>query len=133
MVVCVNGIYLCYSNEFDDCDCEYICGIGIICLEEWLLVLCVICSVDELMVINWIKSGVVIIVGSGMCIGGCIVYYFKYNFWCLECYVVFFGFQVCGILGCNIVDGVSVVCVFYQCIVVKVQIYIFGGFFVYVG
>lgn len=107
MAARANGIYLRHSNEFDDRDREYIRGTGTTRLEEWLPVLRVTRSADESMAINRIKSGAVIIAGSGMCTGGRIVHHFKHNLWRPECHVVFPGFQARGTLGRNIVDGAS--------------------------
>ncbi|MFI9660799.1 Ribonuclease [Pseudomonas aeruginosa] len=89
MAARANGIYLRHSNEFDDRDREYIRGTGTTRLEEWLPVLRVTRSADESMAINRIKSGAVIIAGSGMCTGGRIVHHFKHNLWRPECHVVF--------------------------------------------
>ncbi|MGV8481720.1 MBL fold metallo-hydrolase, partial [Pseudomonas aeruginosa] len=74
-------------------------GTGTTRLEEWLPVLRVTRSADESMAINRIKSGAVIIAGSGMCTGGRIVHHFKHNLWRPECHVVFPGFQARGTLG----------------------------------
>ncbi len=128
MAARANGIYLRHSNEFDDRDREYIRGTGTTRLEEWLPVLRVTRSADESMAINRIKSGAVIIAGSGMCTGGRIVHHFKHNLWRPECHVVFPGFQARGTLGRNIVDGASAVRVFHQRIAVKAQIHTLGGF-----
>ena len=126
MAARANGIYLRHSNEFDDRDREYIRGTGTTRLEEWLPVLRVTRSADESMAINRIKSGAVIIAGSGMCTGGRIVHHFKHNLWRPECHVVFPGFQARGTLGRNIVDGASAVRVFHQRIAVKAQIHTLG-------
>ena len=90
-------------------------------------------SADESMAINRIKSGAVIIAGSGMCTGGRIVHHFKHNLWRPECHVVFPGFQARGTLGRNIVDGASAVRVFHQRIAVKAQIHTLGGFSAHAG
>ncbi|KSJ74774.1 MBL fold metallo-hydrolase [Pseudomonas aeruginosa] len=133
MAARANGIYLRHSNEFDDLDREYIRGTGTTRLEEWLPVLRVTRSADESMAINRIKSGAVIIAGSGMCTGGRIVHHFKHNLWRPECHVVFPGFQARGTLGRNIVDGASAVRVFHQRIAVKAQIHTLGGFSAHAG
>lgn len=133
MAARANGIYLRHSNEFDDRDREYIRGTGTTRLEEWLPVLRVTRSADESMAINRIKSGAVIIAGSGMCTGGRIVHHFKHNLWRPECHVVFPGFQARGTLGRNIVDGASAVRVFHQRIAVKAQIHTLGGFSAHAG
>ena len=132
MAARANGIYLRHSNEFDDRDREYIRGTGTTRLEEWLPVLRVTRSADESMAINRIKSGAVIIAGSGM-YRGRIVHHFKHNLWRPECHVVFPGFQARGTLGRNIVDGASAVRVFHQRIAVKAQIHTLGGFSAHAG
>ncbi|MGA4817436.1 MBL fold metallo-hydrolase RNA specificity domain-containing protein [Pseudomonas aeruginosa] len=133
MAARANGIYLRHSNEFDDRDREYIRGTGTTRLEEWLPVLRVTRSADESMAINRIKSGAVIIAGSGMCTGGRIVHHFKHNLWRPECHVVFPGFRRAAPLGRNIVDGASAVRVFHQRIAVKAQIHTLGGFSAHAG
>lgn len=85
-------------------------------------------SVQESQDINRIKSGVVIIAGSGMCEGGRIVHHFKHNLWRPECAVLFTGFQAKGTLGRRIVDGASHVRVLGEDIAVKAKVYTIGGF-----
>ena len=59
------------------------------------------------MAINPIKSGAIIIAGSGMCSGGRIQHHLKNNIWRPECHLVIVGFQAHGTLGRRIVDGVE--------------------------
>ena len=51
-------------------------------------------SIEESQKINRIKSGAIIIAGSGMCDGGRIQHHFKHNIWRPECSIIFTGFQV---------------------------------------
>lgn len=128
MVIFVIEIFCCYLECFDDGFCQELqYGDLFVMLNLYF-----VCEMVELMVINWMEGGVVILVGFGMCNGGCVCYYLKYNLWCECCSVVFVGYVVCGILVCCIVDGVESVCIFNEEICVCVQIWIINGFFVYV-
>jgi metallo-beta-lactamase family protein len=85
------------------------------------------------MAINRIKSGAIIIAGSGMCTGGRIVHHFKHNIWRKECHLIFPGFQAKGTLGRNIVDGAANIKVLHQRFAVKAQIHTLGGFSAHAG
>ncbi|MBI4653993.1 MAG: MBL fold metallo-hydrolase [Nitrospirae bacterium] len=85
-------------------------------------------SVEESQRINRIKSGAVIIAGSGMCEGGRIRHHFKHNLWRSECSMVFTGFQARGTLGRRIIEGAKTVHVLGEDIAVKAKIYTIGGF-----
>ncbi len=85
-------------------------------------------SVAESQEINRIKSGVIIMAGSGMCEGGRIAHHLKHNLWRPECSVIFTGFQAGGTLGRRIVDGSRRVRVLGESIAVKATIYTIGGF-----
>lgn len=85
-------------------------------------------SVEESRALNKIKSGSIIIAGSGMCEGGRIGHHLKHNLWRPECSVIFVGFQAKGTLGRRIVDGTKVVRIFNEEIIVKAGIHTIGGF-----
>lgn len=85
-------------------------------------------KVEDSMQINRIRSGAIIIAGSGMCDGGRIRHHFKHNLWRSQCSVVFVGFQAEGTLGRQIVDGKKHVTLFEEEIAVKAKIYTLGGF-----
>lgn len=85
-------------------------------------------TVEESQKINNIKSGAIIIAGSGMCDGGRIRHHFKHNLWRPECSIIFTGFQVRGTLGRLIVDGIKSVKVLGEEIAVRARVYTIGGF-----
>jgi metallo-beta-lactamase family protein len=85
-------------------------------------------SVEESQQLNKIKSGAIIIAGSGMCEGGRIRHHFKHNLWRPECSVIFTGFQVRGTLGRHIVDGAKTAYVLGEELAIRAKIYTIGGF-----
>ncbi len=85
-------------------------------------------SAQESMELNRIKSGIVVIAGSGMCEGGRIRHHLKHNLWRPECSVIFVGFQGKGTLGRRIVDKAKSVHIFGEEIAVKSSIYTINGF-----
>jgi metallo-beta-lactamase family protein len=85
-------------------------------------------AVEESQKINKIRSGAIIIAGSGMCDGGRIRHHFKHNLWRPECSIIFTGFQVKGTLGRYIVDGAKTVHVLGDEIAVRAKVHTIGGF-----
>jgi metallo-beta-lactamase family protein len=85
-------------------------------------------TVQESMALNRIRSGIIVIAGSGMCEGGRIKHHLKHNLWRHECSVIFVGFQGKGTLGRQIVDGAKVVQVLGEEIAVKASVYTINGF-----
>jgi metallo-beta-lactamase family protein len=85
-------------------------------------------SVQESMALNRIKSGIIVIAGSGMCEGGRIRHHFKHNLWRSECSIIFVGFQGKGTLGRKIVDGTKSVHILGEEIAVNASIYTINGF-----
>lgn len=85
-------------------------------------------SIEDSKNINNIKSGIIIIAGSGMCDGGRILHHLKHNLWRSECSIIFTGFQAKDTLGRKIIEGAKIVRVLGEEIAVKARIYTIGGF-----
>ena len=84
-------------------------------------------TAPQSMAINRIRSGAVILAGSGMCEGGRIRHHFKHNLWREQCHVVFTGFQAMGTLGRRLVDGAQQVKLWGETIRVAARIHTVGG------
>jgi metallo-beta-lactamase family protein len=84
-------------------------------------------TLEDSMQINAIKSGAIIIAGSGMCSGGRIRHHLKYNLWRPQCHVVIVGFQARGTLGRRLVEGAKEVRLWQQPVEVNARIHTVGG------
>lgn len=84
-------------------------------------------SAEESMEINTIRSGAIIIAGSGMCSGGRVLHHLKHNVWRSECHVVIVGFQAYGTLGRRLVDGAERIRLWGETIKVNATIHTVGG------
>ena len=82
---------------------------------------------EDSMKINQIKSGAIIIAGSGMCTGGRIKHHFKYNIWRQHSHVLIVGFQAQGTLGRALVNGTKRISLWGENIQVKAKIHTIGG------
>jgi len=84
-------------------------------------------SPEESMAINHIRSGAIIIAGSGMCNGGRIVHHLKHNLPYAHNHVIIVGYQAFGTLGRKLVDGFEMVRIHNEEIPVKAKIHTVGG------
>lgn len=84
-------------------------------------------SPDDSRSLNRVRSGAVIIAGSGMCDGGRVRHHLIRNLPRPECAVVFCGFQAAGTLGRRIVDGQSHVRILGEDVAVRARRYTLGG------
>lgn len=84
-------------------------------------------TANQSMAINQIRSGAIIIAGSGMCNGGRIKHHFKHNIWRRDCHVVISGFQAMGTLGRQLIDGAKRIRLWGETINVAAKIHTVGG------
>jgi metallo-beta-lactamase family protein len=80
------------------------------------------------MALNKLKSGAIIIAGSGMCNGGRIRHHLKHNLWRRNTHVIIVGFQAIGTPGRALVDGAQAIHLAGEEIAVKARIHTLGGF-----
>lgn len=79
------------------------------------------------MSINRVKSGAIVIAGSGMCEGGRIKHHLKHNLWRRNCDVLIVGYQAGNTLGRRLVDGARRVSLWGEAIEVGARIHTIGG------
>jgi len=84
-------------------------------------------SPEESRVINRVRSGAIIIAGSGMCNGGRILHHLKHNVWRKECHVIIVGYQAAGSLGRRLVDGDRHIRIYGETIRVAAKVHTVGG------
>ncbi len=85
-------------------------------------------SIEESKAINKVRSGAVIIAGSGMCTGGRIKHHLISNISRPESTVLFVGFQAAGTLGREIVSGAEGVRIHGQTYPIRAKIIEIHGF-----
>ncbi len=84
-------------------------------------------SVEESQAINRIKSGAIIIAGSGMSTGGRILHHYKENIWRKECHIMIVGYQAYGTLGRRLVNGDEQVRIHGNYYRVRAKVHTLGG------
>jgi metallo-beta-lactamase family protein len=84
-------------------------------------------SVEDSMAINNIRSGAIIIAGSGMCNGGRIIHHLKHNISRQGAHVMIVGYQAFGTLGRKLVDGHPQVKIHGDEYPVRARIHTVGG------
>jgi metallo-beta-lactamase family protein len=85
-------------------------------------------STADSMTLNKVRSGAIIIAGSGMCTGGRIKQHLKHNLWRKHCHLIFVGFQARGTPGRALIDGTEHLQLWGERIQVKAKIHTIGGF-----
>jgi len=84
-------------------------------------------TAQQSMRLNRIRSGAIIVAGSGMCNGGRIRHHLKHNIWRRDCHVIIAGFQARGTLGRSLVDGAESIRLWGEQIKVAAKIHTIGG------
>jgi metallo-beta-lactamase family protein len=84
-------------------------------------------SSEDSRAINHMRSGALIIAGSGMANGGRVLHHLKHNLDRPECHVVIVGFQAPGTLGRQLVDRLPEVRIHGQRVRVEAQVHTLGG------
>jgi metallo-beta-lactamase family protein len=84
-------------------------------------------SSDDSRAINHVRSGALIIAGSGMANGGRVLHHLKHNLERPECHVVIAGFQAPGTLGRQLVDRQTEVRIHGQRVRCLAQVHTLGG------
>jgi metallo-beta-lactamase family protein len=84
-------------------------------------------SSEDSRAINHVRSGALIIAGSGMANGGRVLHHLKHNLDRPECHVVIVGFQAPGTLGRQLVDRQPEVRIHGQRVRVAAQVHTLGG------
>jgi len=77
--------------------------------------------------LNQIRSGALIVAGSGMCTGGRIRHHLKHNVWRDDCHIIIVGYQEHGTLGRALVDGVGEISLWGEKIRVAATVHTIGG------
>ncbi len=82
---------------------------------------------NQSMRLNRVRSGAIIIAGSGMCTGGRIRHHLKHNIWRPDCHLIIVGFQAQGTLGRTLVEGANHIRLWGETIRVAGQVHTVGG------
>ena len=133
MAIRASDIYFRHREDFDQHSRDILKKHNIHNADDWLPILKLTPTPQESMAINEVKSGAIIVAGSGMCNGGRIIHHFKHNLWRTDCHIIFTGFQARGTNGRAIVDGAKTVRVFREDIMVGAHVHTLGGFSAHAG
>jgi metallo-beta-lactamase family protein len=88
---------------------------------------------SESMQLNRLRSGAVIMAGSGMCTGGRVRHHLRHNLPHRDCSVIFVGFAAEGTLARIIIDGAKSVKLFGDHIPIRARIHTINGFSAHAG
>jgi len=128
MAIAATEVYHRFQNSFNAEDSASLRHGRSGTLHSYLPVLRYSRTTEESMALNRIKSGAIIIAGSGMCNGGRIRHHLKHNLWKSKAHVVIVGYQAMGTPGRQLVDGATTLRVVGEDIAVKATIHTLGGF-----
>ncbi|GJM09080.1 MAG: MBL fold metallo-hydrolase [Lysobacteraceae bacterium] len=123
MAIEASEIYWNYPNLYDSEALELARDVGMPPLPNLHLSK----STEQSMALNRIRSGAIILAGSGMCTGGRILHHLKHNLWRQDCHVVIVGYQAQGSLGRRLVEKRDTVKIHGETIRVRATIHTIGG------
>lgn len=83
--------------------------------------------------LNRVRSGALIMAGSGMCTGGRVRHHLRHNLAHADCSVIFVGFAAEGTLARIIIDGAKSVKLFGDHIPIRARIHTINGFSAHAG
>ena len=84
-------------------------------------------TTNQSIALNRVRSGAIIIAGSGMCSGGRIKQHLKHNIWRSDCHLIISGFQARGTLGRRLVDGATQIKLWGESVQVAASVHTIGG------
>lgn len=87
----------------------------------------------ESMALNRVRTGAIILAGSGMCTGGRVRHHLRHNLPHSDCSVIFVGFAAAGTLARIIIDGAPKVKLFGDEVPVRAKIHTINGFSAHAG
>lgn len=90
-------------------------------------------TADESRQLNDVRSGAIIIAGSGMCTAGRIRYHLHRNISRPQCHIVIVGFQAAGTPGRQLVDGAKTLRLFGADQPVRAKVHTVGGLSAHAG
>lgn len=82
---------------------------------------------EQSMQLNNVRSGAIIIAGSGMCTGGRIKQHLKHHIWRQETHIIIVGFQAEGTLGRALVNGAKHIRLWGETVRVAATVHTIGG------
>jgi metallo-beta-lactamase family protein len=88
---------------------------------------------SESIALNQIRSGALIMAGSGMCTGGRVRHHLRHNLSHSDCSVIFVGYAAQGTLARIIIDGARSVKLFGDEIPVRANVHTINGFSAHAG
>jgi len=124
MAIATTDTYLKYKDLYDEEALQLFYNRSI---DEVLPKLHLSRTPVQSMQLNKIKSGAIIIAGSGMCTGGRIKHHLKHNIWKRACHLMIVGFQARGTTGRALVDGAKKIRLWGETINVAANIHTIGG------
>ncbi|HDP89898.1 MAG TPA: MBL fold metallo-hydrolase [Thioalkalivibrio sp.] len=84
-------------------------------------------TAKQSMKLNNVRSGMIVIAGSGMCTGGRIRHHLKHNLWRRNTHIIFPGFQAQGTPGRAIVDGADFIQLWGETVRVEATVHTING------